>query len=78
MENLLILYVANLILDYNLMKRGIAPAVITEKVRKQYLDFVNNTKVKELAELLKVQSNKESLMLDSLYEKYKNQKRKTL
>ena len=69
---------ANLILDYNLIKRGIAPAVITEKIRKQYLDFINTTNVKELAELLKIQSNKESIMLDSLYEKYKNQKRKTL
>ena len=69
---------ANLILDYNLMKRGIAPAVITEKIRKQYLEFINTTKVKELADLLRAQSKKESFTLDSLFEKYKNQKRKTL
>ena len=49
-----------------------------EEITKQYLDFINTTNVKELAELLKIQSNKESIMLDSLYEKYKNQKRKTL
>ena len=69
---------ANLILDYNLMKRGIAPAVITEKVRKQYLEFINTTKVKELAELLKKQSIDECKTLNGLYNMYKNEKRKTL
>lgn len=69
---------ANLILDYNLMKRGIAPAVITEKIRKQYLDFINTTKVQELAELLKQQSIAECKTLNGLFETYKNQKRKTV
>lgn len=69
---------ANLILDYNLMKRGIAPAVITDKVRKQYLSYINNTQVKELADLLKKQSLDECKSLDELFNKYKNEKRKTL
>lgn len=69
---------ANLILDYNLMKRGIAPAVITERVRKQYLDFVNTTKVQELADLLQQQSIAECRTLNGLYEKYNIIKRKTV
>lgn len=69
---------ANLILDYNLMKRGIAPAVITEKVRKKYLDYINTTKVIELADLLRNQSIEECKTLDGLYDVYKNEKRKVL
>jgi len=69
---------ANLILDYNLMKRGIAPAVITEKVRQQYLDYINSTRVKELADLLKTQSIEECKTLNGLYNNYKEEKRKVL
>lgn len=67
---------ANLILDYNLMKRGIAPAVITEKVRQQYLEYINTTKVKELAELLKHQSIDECKTINGLFDM--KRKRKTL
>jgi len=69
---------ANLILDYNLMRRGIAPAVITERVRKKYLELVNTTRIKELAELLRQQSINECVTLNSFFETYKNQKRKAL
>ena len=60
------------------MKRGIAPAVITEKVRKKYLDYINTTKVIELADLLRNQSIEECKTLDGLYDVYKNEKRKVL
>ncbi len=57
---------ANHILNYNLLKKGLAPVIITEDLREFYQSYINEKDYERLANLFKIQSLKEREIIDSL------------
>ena len=59
-----------LLLAYNLLKQGIAPAVITSDLEEYYGEYRNNKDYLGMANILKIQSIKESEILKNSLENY--------
>ena len=67
---------SRLILNYNLLRQGHAPAIIPKKIRKEYFDARNKQDVKWVRDLFEKESEKELSVLDLLIEEYEMDKSK--
>lgn len=68
---------ARLLLNYNLLKQGIAPVIITNDLREYYESYIKNKDVDALTNLLKIQSIKESEIINYLISEYNQDNTKT-
>ena len=62
--------IARIITSYNLMKLGLAPAIITPHEKNDYNNCIENYEPEVLAEMIRNLSNDESLAIKQLYNKY--------
>lgn len=67
---------ARLILNYNLLRKKIAPVILTEDLNEYYQQIIKNYNVEELAKLLKYQSFQEDKVINQLFEEYETAKNK--
>lgn len=63
---------ARLLLNYNLLKQGIAPIIITNDLKEYYHEYIRNNDIDAMSKLFKIQSMKEKELLDYLWMEYKN------
>ena len=63
--------IAILLLAYNLAHQGIAPTVISNDLTKYYDNYILEANYVEMANLFKIQSIKENLIIKDEYYKYK-------
>lgn len=59
------------ILTVNLLQNNFAPAIITEKTKKEYCDYIENGDVAGLGKFLHIQSLKEYIRMCNLYYEYR-------
>ena len=64
-----------LILNYNLLRQGLAPVILTTELEEYYHEFIKEFDEISMARLFKNQSLQEKDILDKLYEEYKANKR---
>jgi len=62
--------IARIITSYNLMKLGLAPAIITPHEKNDYNNCIENYEPEVLAEMIRNLSNDESFAIKQLYNKY--------
>ena len=61
-----------LLLNYNLLKQGIAPVIITNDLKEEYENCIQNRDVANLTKLFEKQSVKELAIINKLYEEYQS------
>lgn len=59
-----------LLLNFNLLRNGFAPVVITEDLKEYYQSYISHYDVLGMAHLFAIQSKKEEEMLDQLYHEH--------
>lgn len=59
-----------LILNYNLLRQGIAPVIITTDLEEYYHSYIKNRDVLGMAKLFQMQAIRENEVLHHLFEKY--------
>lgn len=64
-----------LIMNYNLLKQGLAPVILTKEIESIYHEFIKNFDEEAMAELFRSQSLKEKEIVDKLFQEYKNEKK---
>lgn len=65
-----------LLLNYNLLKEGIAPVIITDDLIEYYQSYIKNNDVEGMANLFSIQSKKEETVLQTFIQTTKlNEKR---
>lgn len=59
-----------LLLNFNLLSQNIPPVIITEDLDNNYKKFIHDKNIKEMANMFRIQSQKEKEVFDKLYEQY--------
>ena len=55
---------ARILLAYNLIKNGLAPCVITNQIKRQYCDLIENSDYNGMTDLFESLSNKETEVIE--------------
>ena len=63
------------ILTVNLLQNGFAPAIITQKNKKEYCNYIENGDVAGLGKFLRIQSLKEYIRMCELYYEFNERKK---
>ncbi|MDD3341026.1 MAG: Fic family protein [Bacilli bacterium] len=61
---------SRLLLNYNLLCQGIAPAIITDDLLPYYHEYIKNSDFSSMENLFRIQSQKESVVFNQLYSEY--------
>lgn len=64
-----------LILNYNLLRQGLAPVILTTELEEYYHEFIKEFDEMSMARLFKNQSLQEKEIVDKLFQEYKENKR---
>lgn len=62
---------SRLLLNFNLLKQRLAPLVITEDLAEYYHTYIRDNDVEGMANLFRIQSTKENIIMKELYNEYK-------
>lgn len=62
---------SRLLLNFNLLKQRLAPLVITEDLAEYYHNYIRDNDVEGMANLFRIQSTKENIIMKELYNEYK-------
>src|SRR5574344_2164637 len=62
-----------LIMNYNLLKQGISPVILTTDLNEYYHQYIKDCDYESLAKLLKIQSVRENKAIEELYESFLSQ-----
>ena len=60
------------ILTVNLLQNNHAPAIVTEKTKREYCDYIENGDIKGLGKFLRIESLKEYIRMCHLYKEYED------
>lgn len=60
------------ILTVNLLQNNHAPAIVTEKTKREYCDYIENGDIKGLGKFLRKESLKEYIRMCNLYKEYED------
>lgn len=58
--------VGRLLLDYNLLKEGVAPVIITDDLVEYYHSYIKNDDIESLANLFSIQSRREQEVINKI------------
>lgn len=61
---------ARLLLNFNLLKQGLSPVIITEDLDEYYKSYIRNESVKEMANIFRIQSIREKQVFETLKKEY--------
>ena len=65
---------SRLLLNYNLLRQGLAPVIITDDLNDEYQNYIKNSDFDSLTRLFKEQAFKENEVIDILYSEYLKEK----
>ena len=69
---------ARLLLNFNLLKQGYAPVIITDDLREFYESYIREFDVSKMARLFQIQSKREHEVIQTLYQEYEQENIKKL
>lgn len=64
---------SRLLLNFNLLQMGLAPVIITTDLEEYYHLYIKNGDYSSMANLFKIQSVKEKMVVDKLYNEYQEE-----
>jgi len=67
---------ARLLLNFNLIKQGLHPVIITEDLNEYYESYIENKSVDGMKNLFEIQSKKEAIVFDELLREHLNDEKK--
>ena len=64
---------SRLLLNFNLLKQGQSPIIITDDLIEYYQTYIHDNDVQGMKNLFQIQSTKENIVVEQLYDEYKQQ-----
>ncbi|MDD3241949.1 MAG: Fic family protein [Bacilli bacterium] len=67
-----------LIMNYNLLRQGIAPVIITSDLIEYYHQYIKDSDISSMANLFKIQSTRENEIINFIHNEYKEKNKKVI